>query len=620
MCGFAGTINLNGLDTNINLEKKMQNALDRLYPRGPDQQGKWVDDKSYFVHSRLSIIDTSEGGKQPMKKYNRVLVYNGEIYNFKELRKKLIDSGYIFSSSSDCEVLIAGWDKWGDKFLNYINGMYAFAIWDINLQKLTLVRDPYGKKPLLYMVKKKEISFASDLKSLEKIISCGDINTEAVDSLFRFRFIRDPLTIYNNVNKLPAGHIIEFDYKGFKIRKWYTLPIKIFSNSNKQELYPKITELFDKAVNKRLVSDVPLGVLLSGGMDSSVILASLASQGKKLPCFTMGFEGASDYYEERPAAKKIANYYGMHHSNLEISSKKLLKIIPEVFNASDEPFADSSALPFYALSQEVSKNINVVLSGDGGDEVFGGYRKYLGEKWADIGSYIPEYIRKNLAAILIENKDTSYGELSRRIRRYLNNIDKDGVTRHINWLEQMNQDEIKSLFGYEASNVRSVFMDSRRDLNDSINAILLGDMQISLVGDMLVKLDRMSMANSLEVRSPFLDKELVEFAFSIPGNYKVGHFQGKKILREAFSNRLPKWLMKLPKKGFEVPLANWLRGELKTMLEHACLPKNLDRIGIINHSLVNNWKDSLFSGKRDTSWKLWTLMSYFYWVESKGLA
>ena len=619
MCGFAGTINLNGLDPNKNIEKKMQDALERLYPRGPDQQGKWKDEKAYFVHARLSIIDTSEGGKQPMKKYNRVLVYNGEIYNFRDLRKKLIDSGYTFSSSSDCEVLLAGWDKWGDHFLSLINGMYAFAIWDINLKKLTLVRDPFGKKPLLYSVKNSEISFASDLKSLEKIISCGEVNTKAVESLFRFRFIRDPLTIYSNVNKLPAGSIIEFDIKGLKTRKWYSLPIKKYSNINKQEVYPKLTELFDKAVDSRLISDVPLGVLLSGGIDSSMILASLAAQGKKLPCFTMGFEGASDYYEERPAATKIANYYGMKHSTIEISSKKLLKIIPEVFNACDEPFADSSALPFYALSQEVSKNIKVVLSGDGGDEVFGGYRKYLGEKWANIGSYTPEFVRKKLAAILTENKDTRYGEISRRLRRYLNNIDKDATTRHINWLEQINEDEIKLLFGYEPTNLRSVFMDARNNLDDNINAILLGDLKISLVGDMLVKLDRMSMANSLEVRSPFLDKELVEFAFSIPGSYKVSHFQGKKILRNAFAHRLPRWLTNLPKKGFEIPLANWLRGELKTMLEHVCLPKNLDRIGIINHSMVNSWKESLYSGKRDTSWKLWTLMSYYYWSEEKGL-
>ena len=226
MCGFAGLININGINLNMDLENKMQNALERLYPRGPDQQGKWIDKKGYFVHSRLSIIDTSDGGKQPMKKHNKILIFNGEIYNFNELRVQLIKSGYTFQSSSDSEVLLSGWDKWGENFLNLINGMFSFAIWDTSLNKLILARDAYGKKPLLYTVNNKEISFASDLKSLEKIVSCGEINTEAVESLFRFRFIYDPLTIYKKVNKLPAGHLIEFDNKGCSIKKWYSLSIQ----------------------------------------------------------------------------------------------------------------------------------------------------------------------------------------------------------------------------------------------------------------------------------------------------------------------------------------------------------------------------------------------------------
>ena len=205
MCGFTGLIDLKGLKESSNLGKKMDAALKRLYPRGPDQQDTWKDDYAYLVHSRLSIIDTSDAGKQPMVKYNKALVYNGEIYNFIELRKKLIKNGYDFTSSSDCEVLLAGWDCWGEKLLNLIDGMFAFAIWDFNLNKLILVRDPFGKKPLLYSIKENKIFFSSDLKSLEKIIDNVNINTEAVDSLFRFRFIHEPITIYKQVNKVPPG-------------------------------------------------------------------------------------------------------------------------------------------------------------------------------------------------------------------------------------------------------------------------------------------------------------------------------------------------------------------------------------------------------------------------------
>jgi len=619
MCGFTGIINMKGINRSDSLDRKMKKALDRLYPRGPDQQGVFVDNKSYLVHSRLSILDTSESGKQPMVKYNKAIVYNGEIYNFRELREKLITYGYTFTSSSDCEVLLAGWDKWGEKLLGLIDGMYAFAIWDNQKEKLILVRDPYGKKPLLYCFNEHKISFSSDLKSLENIIDCGNINLEAVENLFRFRFICEPNTIYNNVHKLQAGHILEFNKGKIETKKWYTLPTNSSLIYNKRQIYPKIIDIFDNAVSKRLVSDVPLGLLLSGGLDSSLILASLAEQGKKIPCYTMGFEGVSSYYEERPAAKKLSDYFGMKHYSFEMSANKLLNIVPQVFNACDEPFADSSALPFFALSQEVSKNTKVVLSGDGSDEVFGGYRKYIGEKWSNLGSRIPLGLRKIIASFLTENKDTNYGELSRRLRRFLLNMSNDEITRHINWHEQLNQLEIKSLLGHNSSNIREMFINFREGVQDKINATLMGDLNISLPADMLVKLDRMSMSNSLEVRSPFLDKELVELAFSIPGNLKVGNFQGKKILRNAFSKRLPKWSMNLPKKGFEVPISNWLKKDLKNMLDHASMKKNLDKIGIKDYSMIENWKTNLHNGKRDTSWKLWTLMSYYYWCESKGM-
>ncbi len=616
MCGFTGVINTAGIDRNA-LESKMHNALERLYPRGPDQQGKFVDEKSYLVHSRLSILDITDAGKQPMLKYNRALVYNGEIYNFKSIKEKLLSFGYKFFSNSDTEVLLAGWDKWGEKLLDLLDGMFAFAIWDKNNEELILARDPYGKKPLYYSIEDDNVFFSSDLKSLEKIKDCRNINHEAVESLFKYRFIYEPLTIYKDVFKLPAGHILKVKKGKAEIKKWYSIPNNNLIN-DKKEINSKIINIFDDAVSKRLISDVPIGLLLSGGIDSSLILASLAEQEKDIPCFTMGFEGASNYYEERPAAKKISNYFGMQHHSFEMSSNKLLNIVPEVFEACDEPFADSSALPFFALAQEVSSTSKVVLSGDGGDEVFGGYKKYIGEKWNNIGSQIPAKIRKIISYFLIENKDTSYGEFSRKLRRFLINISKDDITRHINWHKQLNESELISLLNKNFGNDREIFIQSRTGIKDNINAILMGDLLISLPADMLVKLDRMSMANSLEVRSPFLDKHLVEFAFLIPGNLKVGHFKGKKILREVFSSRLPKWSIDLPKKGFEVPIANWLKDDLKSMLNHVSMKNNLEKIGIKNNVMVEEWKNLLFNGKRDTSWKLWTLISYYYWAESRG--
>ncbi|MBF86601.1 MAG: asparagine synthase (glutamine-hydrolyzing) [Pelagibacterales bacterium] len=618
MCGFTGIINFNGLNRTAELDKKMMAALKRLYPRGPDQQDIWTDLKSYFVHSRLSIIDTSLAGRQPMYKYNKVISYNGEIYNFKEIKSKLIKLGYKFSSESDCEVLLAGWDKWGIKVLDFISGMFAFSIWDQKKEKLYLVRDPFGKKPLYYSYKSGLISFSSDLKSLEKVVDCGQINIDAVHSLFSFRFIHDPISIYEKVNKVPAGHFLEVNKDNIILSRWYNLSNKASNVFDKEEVSNDLISIFDKSVNRRLVSDVPIGLLLSGGIDSSLILSSLAEMGKNIPCFTMGFENSSKYYEERPYAKKLANHFGMEHFDIEMNPQNILNIIPEVFESSDEPFADSSSLPFYALSKEVSQKVTVALSGDGGDEVFGGYRKYVGENWTNIGLMIPNILRKILINHLIENKDTSYGEFSRRLKRYLLNTTKDPIERHINWLKQINEKDISSIIG-NSRDYKNMFIEARAGFSDKINSILVGDMKISLSGDMLVKLDRMSMANSLEIRSPFLDKELVEYAFTIPGKYKVGKFKGKKILRNVFSKRLPKWSMNLPKKGFEVPLANWFKEDLRSMVEHVSMKKNLDKIGIQNHTLINSWKDDLFFNNKDTSWKLWTLISYFYWCENRGI-
>ena len=619
MCGFAGLVNFKGISGFDDLDKKMQSALKRLFPRGPDQQDKWIDAKSYFVHSRLSILDTSLNGKQPMINYGKVIVYNGEIYNFKEIRVKLINEGYKFYSDSDCEVLLAGWDKWGKKILDYLIGMFSFAIWDIKKEKLFIIRDPYGKKPLYYSFINNGITFASDLKSLEKITDCSIVSSKALESFFTFRFIHDPLTIYENVNKLSPGHVLELSQNGSKIYQWYNLSNNQLDTFNKKDIKINIRNKFDKAVERRLVSDVPVGLLLSGGLDSSLVLSSLAYQDKKIPCFTMGFMNSSEYYEERPQAKRLANYFGMEHHNLEISSKSLLKIIPEVFSASDEPFADTSSLPFYALSKEVSKSVKVALSGDGGDEVFGGYRKYLGEKWAKLGLLIPNFIRYYISNLLVENKNTTYGELSRKIKRFLLNIDFDPLIRQINWLRLLNETDLKSLIGKSNNHYRKLFENYREGFDDQINSLLAGDMAISLSGDMLVKIDRMSMANSLEIRSPFLDKDLVEYAFSIPGSYKVGYFKGKKILRKNFSDRLPAWALNYPKKGFELPIADWLKNDLNSMVDHIALPKNLDKIGIENHALIKSWKEDLFFNNKDTSWKLWTLISYYHWCENRGI-
>ena len=621
MCGFAGIVDLDKLEINNYIDNCMKAALKSLNPRGPDQNGFYTDDNVYMVHARLSIIDISDNGKQPMSKYGKVLVFNGEIYNYLEVKEKLVKLGYKFHSNSDTEVLMAAWDQWEEEALNIIKGMFSLVIWDKSKRQLILARDPYGKKPLLYSVNKNKIIFGSDMKSIESIIGHSEINPMAVESLFKLRFIHDPLTIYKKVSKLEAGHLINFTRKNVNSTKWYNLlkDKNDISHYNKDTVSLKMRKLFDDAVKKRLVSDVNLGIFLSGGIDSSLIVASLAKQGYSLPCFTMGYADASDYYEERPQAKRLANHFGMKHYSFEINQKDILKSIPDIFNSSDEPFADTSAIPFYMLSKNVSSNVKVVLSGDGGDEVFGGYRKHIAEKWFFLQNIIPQFIKKPVLNVLTENKNTYYGEVSRRIRRYLNSMHNDGSQRQSFLMEQIDEGSISNLFGLNLSHTKDLITKYRNLFDDPVNAMLAADLFFSLPGDMLVKVDRMSMSNSLEVRSPFLDKQLVEYTFSLPGKYKIGYFSGKKLIKEAFKNTLPRWSSSIGKKGFEVPIADWLKGNLFSLLNDTCSKNSLEKMGIINTKLVNDWKEELISGKRDTSWQLWTLITYRQWLESRGL-
>ncbi len=622
MCGFLGILNLNRLDFTSTLRKKVNLGLQRLSARGPDAQQLWSDNNCLMAHARLSVIDLSEAAHQPMQRYGKTIVYNGEIYNFTDLRLELETLGRSFFTNSDTEVLLVGWSEWGRDLLPRLKGMFSFALWDSNEKKLVLARDAIGKKPLLYTLKENCLYFASDLKTLELLVNCGEVDDTALHCLFMLRYIPDPLTIRKDVKKLEAGNLATFDSEGLNLFRWYNLNNNILKEKYSFEgAKTELRETFDKAVKRRLTGDLPVGIFLSGGLDSSLIAASIAEQGVKLPCFSVGFEGVSDYYEERPEARKLAKYLGLSYTELEISANSALNAIPEMFSSLDEPFADSSSLPTYLLSKEVKKHLTVAMSGDGGDEVFGGYRKYFSEKWHFLSLLFPSFIRPYLISVLQENKDTKVGEISRRLSRFLENHSGSSSERHAKWLSQIKKEDVESLFDYPCKDfdLVQILYDLRKNFKNPVNAMLYADLCLPLVSDMLVKVDRMSMAHGLEVRSPFLDQDLVELAFSFPGNFKLGCWRGKKILREAFSDRLPIWVSNRKKKGFEIPIANWLTNDLKGLLDDACSQNTLKKINIKNISMVEKWKRQLLYGKKDTSWQLWTLISYVNWARSRGI-
>jgi asparagine synthase (glutamine-hydrolysing) len=424
---------------------------------------------------------------------------------------------------------------------------------------------------------------------------------------------------------------LRFDEKGLVIRRWYGLAQEqreIAPGSDDPEA--ALRERFDAAVRSRLVSDVPVGVFLSSGIDSALVAASVARSGGDLKTFTVGFEGASGYYEERPQAAAVARYLGAEHTEIAVGTADVDAVLDQVFLALDEPFADASAVPSFLVAQATRKKVSVVLTGDGADEIFGGYRRYWSELYAGLWNRAPASLRHAAAALLKrapEGKDHPLLEGLRRMRRFVMTAENDPARRQAALMRLMEEDEIDALLGPKIDDavplehrVRELRTSANDD--DPINAMLACDVALGLPGDMLTKVDRTSMAHALETRTPFLDQRVVELAFSIPGSAKLrlkcGKPIGKHILRTAFEDRLPKKVFHRPKRGFEMPVGAMLTGPASERLAAATSPAALLRQGLFNSPTIAGWKDELVTGRRDTSWQLWTVVAFQEWARLHG--
>jgi asparagine synthase (glutamine-hydrolysing) len=575
--------------------------------------------------TRLAVIDLAPRAAQPMQGHGAVIAYNGEIYNFRALRDELVGQGSTFITESDTEILLAGWRHWGEGLLDRLVGMFAFALWDPRDGVLLLARDRFGKKPLLWADDGGRVSFASDLVALDHLrATSADIDMSALRQLFTLRYLPEPTSIRPGVRKLPPGHVLRVDGKGTSLRRWYDLAAsRRPAHADDGEALADLTQRFDTAVADRLVADVPLGVFLSGGIDSALVAAAMARQGGTVKTFTVGFEGAADYYEERPAARMLADHLGTDHTEVAVSGGEALAAIDAVFDGLDEPFADSSAVPMYLLARETRRAVTVALSGDGADEVFGGYRKYRAERYAGLYQTIPAWLRSGLieplVAALPESKSSPLLENFRRLRRFTAHAGASPAARQAGLNRLLGADDLDSLFAVPAAapDLEALIAGLRQSSGDDdpINAMLAADIALGLPGDMLVKVDRMSMANSLEVRCPFLDHRVVECAAALPGRLKVGRDGGKIALRRAFADRLPAEVFLRPKKGFELPIAEWLTGPLAERTRRAIDPERLRRQGLFRPDLPRAWYDALLTRRRDTSESLWTMVAFQAWYE-----
>ncbi len=609
MCGIAGFISL---DTPIDHPNHfLDSALQKLKKRGPNAHGIYRDHNCELGHTRLSILDTSEAANQPMISENKryTIIFNGEIYNFDSLKKDLEKSFDIkIKTSSDTEVLLQGLILEGKSFINKLNGFFAFCFYDKINNYYLLARDRFGIKPLLFSHSESRLVFSSELKSL----MCYPINKEldsiALNQFLQLTYIPSPRTILKSGKKLSPGHFIEIENKKVSIVKYYTFYPCKRSLDDYQSAQLKVKDLVHKAVQKRLVSDVPLGTFLSGGVDSSIVSAVSAKYKSNLETFSIGFPD-EPLFDESRHAEKVAKHIGSKHHCFQLKNKKLFEHLDDFLEYLDEPMADSSALNVFLLSQETKKYVTVSLSGDGADELFSGYNKHQALYFSLQQNWKTKLIKKygRLSKVIPSSRNSKIGNLGRQLNKLQQGLHLNHQERYFKWASFMEQNMVQQLSNSFHDIKDEIHFEESEDL---FNDFLFNDFNLVLENDMLRKVDLMSMSNSLEVRTPFLDHNLVEYVFSLPSEYKIDQKNRKKILKDAFKNELPKEVFERKKHGFEIPLEKWFRGELKSFINQDIFERNIAvKEGILSKSGLSNLKYVWYNNPTgDAPYHLWTLI------------
>ena len=621
MCGITGIHAFNPIGRMhlVHLEA----ATRCLAHRGPNYQDTWFDHRIGLGHRRLSVIDTSAQANQPLTdatgRYR--IIFNGEVYNYQTLRKELADLGHQFLTDSDTEVLLAAFIEWGKACLTRLNGFFAFAIYDQQTEETFIARDRFGIKPLYWFQDDDKILFASQLKSILAYQVPKELDLESLRLYFQLTYIPAPKTIFRNIKKLKPGHYLQI--KGNKVieERYYQLPDSTSAKiSDLEEAKPLLQDVLRDAVHERLVADVPLGAFLSGGIDSSVIVALSSEQKKGLSTFSIGYKD-HPYFDETHYAELVAEKYQTDHHTIKLGQDDLLASVFQVIEALDEPFADSSALPVYILSQYTRKKVTVALSGDGADEIFSGYQKHAAWMRAANASFQSKLVTNlgPLWSVLPKSRNSQLTDFIRRLDKYAHIAKLPYRERywHLATFIQESQVErmLKPTFFSEQISVRD---DLYEEMNsDSLNEMLSADVRLVLQGDMLTKVDMMSMAHGLEVRVPFLDHRVVNMAFDLQTQLKSDGKTSKIILREAFRDLLPKELYDRPKHGFEVPLLDWFKNELSSELDEKVFNQTrVEAQGIFNWGEIKRIKRKLHSfDPGDSHVLVWSLLVFQHWYD-----
>jgi asparagine synthase (glutamine-hydrolysing) len=560
------------------------------------------------------------------------MVFNGEVYNFAALREELEKKGHRFNSRTDSEVIIHLFEEEGAPGIARLVGMFALAIWSEKTRTLVLARDQVGIKPLVYYWDGKVFLFASEIKSLlADPATRKEMDLEALDLYLSLNYIPAPHTIFRNIRKLRPGHILSVSKHTCQEEMFWDIspgmPTATSDQVNIEESKALLFRTLEDAVCSQMVADVPLGAFLSGGIDSSVIVGLMArNTSRPVKTYSIGFADMP-MYDESTYARKVATFHKTEHHEIMLTSRDLVATIPDVLASFDEPFGDSSAVPTYVVSRETVRDVTVALSGDGGDELFAGYRMYKGEAWHRRYRHLPRILRSGLLEPAIrslpDSRDNKYGEQIRRIKKFLRGAKDTLPERFFAWNELFSNESKKELLSGNYSKDDSLAPGLlaaalNRMPADYINSMLYADLKISLPSDMLWKVDQMSMRHSLEVRVPLLDHRVCELAFLIPGAWKIRQGRSKFVFIETFKDILPQSLHNRPKWGFEMPISNWLKTDLRYLIEDNLSPERIMGEGIFHYPTVKKLIDNLISNRSDTSWQIWNLIVFQVWYSHYG--
>ncbi len=623
MCGIVGFLNLKeGIAHRDKAGETLNRMNSRIFSRGPDGEGVFIDNNVALAMRRLAIIDLNTGD-QPIYNENKniVVVFNGEIYNFKELKEELIKKGHKFYTNSDTEIIVHLYEEHGENFVNFLNGMFAIALYDMRDKKVLIVRDRMGIKPLHYTIKNGTFIFASELKALIEFDNIEKkLNYKSLYNYLTFEYVSAPNTIYENIHKLLPGEMLIINQSGIKKNKYWYPKIKK-ENHDIKELEQHIQELITSSIKYRLISDVPIGIFLSGGVDSTIITGVASKLIGDVNTFSIGFE--EETFNELGYAKIASDYFGTKHNEMILSYRETIDLLRKIIEYLDEPLADASVIPTYLVSMLSRKHITVALSGDGGDELFLGYDTYKAYKISKLFRWIPDFLNgfiiNSLSLIPASSKRIS---LEFKLKKFFSALKyKPEISNYLWWgaypphlkeklfnKDVLNKINMKNSF--EPIDYYEPYLKMLKDPLDRVNFL---DLHLYLQDDLLPKVDRMSMANSLEVRVPFLDHRVVELALSIKNNLRLKGLNTKYILKRAMNEFIPPPLKKRPKIGFDIPLGPWLRNELKDYMLELLDKKKIEEDGIFNYEFIDKIIKDHLSKKNNNRQLLWPLIIFQNW-------